>query len=335
VKIFVLLPLGGKSPIVNSADPIEHHLAHLIAGLKYLGHRVNFGVVPDRKIYDVALAVEYSPYLKLVRAGKYFTDLYSASRAVPENDGVFFRSYYHQYLIRKHSNIELEKCFIVGQVVRGVGEQKRDADRGTSDTNAPPIFTWPIDPTWGLYHLLRLWPQIKERMPSTLLYIPNDPRPILTSVKLDANIRGIQAAYSLKWLENWECSGTPTNSVFAYTYDPMVPLDMFGVSVGEALVLGNRTIVPANTALSEVWGKRGALVLPSPPLDLPNSFEDNLWLSAIEDVLDKPAPEPQGLDDYSWYNVVSRYVQAFEGNEVEFGRPGVTLIGNASSATTT
>ena len=111
VKIFVLLPLGGKSPIVNSADPIEHHLAHLIAGLKYLGHRVNFGVVPDRKIYDVALAVEYSPYLKLVRAGKYFTDLYSASRAVPENDGVFFRSYYHQYLIRKHSNIELEKCF--------------------------------------------------------------------------------------------------------------------------------------------------------------------------------------------------------------------------------
>ncbi len=348
MKIFILLPLDGTAPIVGSSNPVEYHLANLISGLKYMGHKVSFGQVPDRKFYDVALAIEYTPYLKLVRAGKHFTDLYTAAKAVPENDGVFFRSYYHQYLIRRHSNIELEKCFIVGQVVRGTGEQKRDADRDASDTNTPPIFTWPVDPTWGLYHVLRLWPQIKERLPRAILRVAGDPRPMLASYKLDANIRGLQSAYSLHMLTLdqkdiiWTSGSIyperiqelPT-SIFAYTYDPMVPLDMFGVQVGEALAQGTRVIVPANTALSEVWGKRGALVLPSPPLDLPNSFEDNLWLSAIEDMLEKPAPTPQGLDDYNWYNVVDRYVQAFEGNEVEFGRPGVTLIGDANSATVT
>ena len=335
MKIFILLPLDGRKPDVKSRDPVEYHLEHLITGLKDMGHKISLGMVPDRRHYDVALSVDYSPYLKLVRAEKHFTDLYSADRTVPELDGVFFRSYHHQYLIRRVSNIELEKCFIVGQVF----PDKRGADRWASDT---PYLYWPVDPTWGLYHILRLWPQIRERVSEVTLLLPEHPYVALAKFKLDANIRGIHSAYSFRWAEelakethirNTKKILPGSNTVFAYTYDPVQPSDMFGSSVGTALSAGIPTIVPGGTALGEVWGKRGALVLPYPPLDIQNSFEDNLWLSAIEEAFESPAPEPQGLDDYNWYNVASRYVQAFEGNEVEFGRPGVTLIGNANSDT--
>lgn len=161
-------------------------------------------------------------------------------------------------------------------------------------------------PDRGLHHLLRMWPSIQEKEPDATLHVFYDMEKWLATDKKIQNMGGrtvtSDRAEEIRRLVP-ELSKNPNvrfyggvgqnllareqlkSGVMVYPCDPVAPTEGFSMSVLEALVAGSRVVLSNADAFPELWaGYETVTTLPLP-------IEDEVWVDAIVQALNEPAPK--------------------------------------------
>lgn len=175
-------------------------------------------------------------------------------------------------------------------------------------------------PDRGLHHLLRMWPQIIERVPAANLHVFYDINRWLelvdslvaqgyyvnTKERADS-IRAMRGAPGVTFhggIGQKQLAQEQLKSrVVAYPCDPVQPTEGFSMSCLEALCAGCELVTTNADALPEVYGNApGATLLPLP-------VDDGVWVETVVNRLTTPLNGSviRIADQYTWTALAVRW----------------------------
>ena len=187
-------------------------------------------------------------------------------------------------------------------------------------------------PDRGLHHLLRVWPEVRKKVPDAELICSYKMSPWLKVVEeklavgwtLNTSDRAMEVYQRLKELEGhgvtyvdgvgqWQLARMQLESgAMVYPCDPVAPTEGFSISILEAHAAGIPVVTTDADALPELWGE-STLMLRRP-------FSDAELTDAIVSVLTdenlRAALQTRGLakaQEYNWTDIGDAFYQALKG----------------------
>ena len=291
--------------------------------------------------YDVVVSMERPDLFDVVRA-KLNIVQYQCATPNPESligkrdrtiDHYFLLSNYQQFTLREHSpEINPDKCVIFGN---GIDLERFD------DLSLPKIpgrFVWSSSPDRGLYHLLRLWPLLKQKHPEISLKVFYNIE-VMQSYAWLQEIRSewareIKAGADLPGVEYVGPVGQATlareiaqASYFAYPCDPILPTETWCVTALEHAAARNAMLLSDADCLYEVYGgnRKAAHFVPLPILD-------REWLGALDALLTNPEFANQNIqrarslaEQFTWFQIANRW-STFLDQRLEVSDPEQALV---------
>jgi len=171
-------------------------------------------------------------------------------------------------------------------------------------------------PDRGLHHLLRMWPEIQRREPTSELHVFYNMDGwfgIVDKMRtggLEANtaqradlVRSLMkstedASLNVHFhgsVSQWELAKEQMKSgLLVYPCDPVQPTEGFSMTCLEGIAAGCQVITSNADALGELWTDApGTVVLPLP-------IEDGVWIETIVNGMNSNGVVPSIKSDYTW-----------------------------------
>jgi len=189
---------------------------------------------------------------------------------------------------------------------------------------------WASSPDRGLHHLLRMWPRIREQVPSAELHIYYDMDRWLARVTdlMQLGHTLITTAHAIevkKYLTPLLQEGGGVTyhggvsrarvniamlqaKVLAYPCDPVAPTEGFSMTTLEGWAAGCQVVVSDADALQELWGHRdGVTCLPLP-------IADDLWVDQVVKALqaDTKPGQREVPRELTWPYIAQKWVEVFD-----------------------
>jgi glycosyltransferase involved in cell wall biosynthesis len=179
-------------------------------------------------------------------------------------------------------------------------------------------------PDRGLHHLLRIWPNVVDRVPEAELHVYYD---IDKWLEMDNFLGERNITHDRAVAVRTYRTASPKNvtfhggigqgqlsieqarsAVLAYPCDPIAPTEGFSMTVLEGIVAGCNVIVSDADAFPELWSNApGVTMLPLP-------IDDELWTTTIVNKLrnGNESRELQIRMEYSWTALARRWERELE-----------------------
>jgi len=207
---------------------------------------------------------------------------------------------------------ELDKRRMRWTLTNGL-DLRRYTDQLATTAKVDGQIIYSSSPDRGLHHLLRMWPTIREAVPTATLEIYYDLDKWL-NLTFDLEQQGYQlhtadrAHYindvrkagleGVTWhggVGQWQLANAQLHAhMMVYPCDPVQPTEGFSMTCLEALAAGCHLITSTADALPELWSS-----MPDTTL-LPLPVEDGVWVDAIVRVLGAPHAQARVPEDYTW-----------------------------------